>query len=214
MGVCKQKCSNVHNMNRHIKSQHPGYFDTHEEFSLQKFRMNERKKFKEDNYHYCKYCKAVGKEMRYKKKSALESHCRLRHGDIMSPMESDEETNSRMYQVKRDVREQGSIKQRVLAMEEVLYNAESKKYKCLECGHQTGDQSHMYRHVNGVHRGLVAAKCHICGAEYKDTYSLKTHMASKHKAFTEVCKYCEKRYKTKEKLNAHVERWHELEFVQ
>jgi len=212
--VCGQFNSKVGNMNRHIKAKHPDYFAMHGNFNLMKHRVAERKQFKEDTYFYCKYCKEVGKTMRYKKEAYLISHHRLRHGDIMSPMPSDEESNSRMYQVKKDVMAQGSIKQRVLGMQEVLYNAKDQKYKCLECGHATKDQSHMYRHVNGVHRGLVAAKCHICGAEYKDTYSLKVHMKKMHKAFTEICKYCEKRYKTKEKLNAHVERWHELEFVQ
>lgn len=212
--VCGQFNSKVGNMNRHIKAKHPDYFAIHGSFSLMKHRVAERKQFKEDTYFYCKYCREVGKTMRYKKQAYLTSHHRLRHGDIMSPMASDEESNSRMYQVKKNVMAQGSIKQRVMAMEEVLYNAKDQKFKCLECGHATKDQSHMYRHVNGVHRGLVAAKCHICGAEYKDSYSLKVHMKKVHKAFTEICKYCEKRYKTKEKLNTHVERWHELEFVQ
>jgi hypothetical protein len=164
--VCGQFNSKVGNMNRHIKAKHPDYYAIHGSFNLMKHRVAERKQFKEDTYFYCKYCKEVGKTMRYKKEAYLISHHRLRHGDIMSPMQSDEESNSRMYQVKKNIMPQGSIKQRVLAMEEILYNAKDQTFKCLECGHATKDQSHMYRHVNGVHRGLVAAKCHICGAEY------------------------------------------------
>ena len=77
---------------------------------------------------------------------------------------------------------------------------------CSKCPHQFKTHKALFKHKEEDHKGLKPFTCSFCPASFETNSQMKSHTVSVHIHKGFYCKLCDKKFKRKNQLVAHVRR--------